>query len=603
MRRLAPLLLFLVLVCSAAYAAPVDYTVTLTSANEHLVHVRIHLAGTTDERELQLPVWNGLYQVRDFVQNLSGVHAHNPRGGELAIEKLDKSTWRIRGAAQGVDVEYDVYLDQPGPFAAQFNSEHAFLNFALLLMYATDSRDSPVTVTVAQVPANWRVATPLPRTSAKSKGQFTYSAENYDRLVDSPMEVSELREASFEQDSAVYRVAVHANPADYKLDRIVSDIRKIVGAAVAWMDDRPFSEYLFIYHFPHTPGGGGMEHAYSTAIDISAERLVDDPRYLPQITAHEFLHLWNVKRIRPATLEPIDYMRENYTRALWFSEGATTSAAMLVLVRAGLVNERAFLAEFEREIRALQLRPAHQTQSAEEASLDTWLDKYPAYRLPSRSISYYNKGEVLGFLLDLAMRRASNGSKSLRDLFRWMNLNYAKKGRYFKDSDGVREGVEAVTGARFDAFFKSYVAGVEELPYDQLLASAGLRLQRAKRVAPVIGFQSVRNFDSPPVIVSVETASDADKAGLVAGDSILEINGKQAVGEVEDMLARRSPGETVKLRVEGRKGNREVKLKLVSRVEEDFRIVEIENATAAQRARRAAWLAGEPEPAAAPAAR
>jgi predicted metalloprotease with PDZ domain len=419
-------------------------------------------------------------------------------------------------------------------------------------------------------------------------------------LVDTPVEITgNLRETSFEQDGASYRIAVHADAADYDLSKITADIRKIVAAAVSWMGDRPFSEYLFIYHFPHSPGGGGMEHAYSTAIDVSAQRLADDPRYLAQVTAHEFFHLWNVKRIRPASLEPIDYMHENFTRALWFSEGVTSTASTLILVRARLMNESEFIGELQQEIRGLQLRPAHKTQSTEESSLDTWLDKYPLYRLPIRSISYYNKGELLGFLLDLSIRRASRGQKSLRDLLQFMNHNYAQKGRYFNDSDGVREAAEALTGADFRGFFRVYVAGVEELPYDELLSTVGLRLQRTTRVTPALGFESVRNFDSPPVVVSVEENSDAKKAGLLAGDDILEINGKQAAGELEQMIAGKRPGETIKLRVEGQKGARDVKIKLGSRQEEDFKIIDADNVTPAQRARRDAWLASEPEPAAA----
>jgi predicted metalloprotease with PDZ domain len=601
MRRLKQLLWLIAVLSSAASAAPVEYTVTLTSPSEHLVQVRMRLEGTSDERQVQLPVWNGLYQIRDFVQNVRGMRAYGPQKRELAVEKLDKSTWRIRGARQGIEVEYEIYLDQPGPFGAQFNDEHAFFNFALLLMYAPDARALPVTIAFAKVPPAWRVATALTR--ADSKEKLTYSAPNYDRLVDSPVEMSELREASFELQGAVYRVAVHAKPGDYNLDKIVADLRKIVAAAVAWMNDRPFAEYVFIYHFPHSPAGGGMEHAYSTAIDISAERLQDDAGYLAQITAHEFLHLWNVKRIRPASLEPVDYMRENYTRALWFSEGATTTAAMLVLVRAGLIDEAGFLAEVEREIRALQHRAAHKTQSAEESSLDTWLDKYPLYRLPVRSISYYNKGEVLGFLLDLAMRQNSNGTKSLRDLFQWMNQNYAHQGRYFKDSDGVREAAEAVTASDFRAFFQSYVAGVEELPYDQLLARVGLKLQHGTRSVPVTGFETVRNFDSPAVIVRVQENSAAEKAGLAAGDSVLEIDGKQAAADIEEMITGKRPGETISLRISGKKGVRDVKIKLASRQEEDFQIVDADNVTPAQRQRRAAWLASEPEPALADATR
>src|SRR5262249_39245737 len=276
-------------------------------------------------------------------------------------------------------------------------------------------------------------------------------------------------------------------------------------------------------------------------------------------TAHEFMHLWNVKRIRPASLEPIDYTRENYTRALWFSEGVTTTAAMLVLVRSGLIDEAGLVAEMGRELRRLQLRPRHNTQraerirlthnteSAEDTSLDPWLDKDPPYRLPVRSISYYNKGEVLEFLLDLTMRQNSNGAKALRDLFRWLNQNYAQKNRYFKDSDGIREAAEALTSADFRNFFERYVAGVEELPYDQFLSRVGLKLQYGTRVVPVVGFEAVRNFDSPAVIVTVQEHSEAHKAGLAVGDILLEVDGKQAAADIEDMIAGKRPGTTITL--------------------------------------------------------
>ncbi|MCI0349493.1 MAG: hypothetical protein L0Z53_08710, partial [Acidobacteriales bacterium] len=208
MRRLTLLLLLVAVLCPAALAAPVEYTVTLANPNEHLVYVRMHLDGTSDEREVQLPAWNGLYQVRDFVQNVRSIRAYGPQRNALPMEKLDKSTWRIRGARRGIELEYEVYLDLPGPFGAQFNAEHAFFNFALLLMYAADARASPVTLVVAKVPSKWRVATALTRAGTDSKGQPIFSAPSYDRLVDSPVEISALRETSFEEGGAVYRVAV-----------------------------------------------------------------------------------------------------------------------------------------------------------------------------------------------------------------------------------------------------------------------------------------------------------------------------------------------------------------------------------------------------------
>ncbi len=587
-----PLLLF-VLVCPAlaAPAPPVDYYVSLAKAGEHLVHVRIHLAGTSAERDVQLPVWNALYQIRDFAQNVRRVTAVNGSGESLPVRKIDKTTWRISGAESGAEVEYDILADQPGPYGAQLTTEHAFFNLAQILMYPVDARDSPMTVTFTDFPSNWKIATALPSLRPGVTGhRAVFTARSYDRLVDGPVEIGTFRDVYFDQDGATYHVVVDADPADYDMGLLKQTVEKIVAAGVSWMGDRPFTEYLFLYHFPHGPGGGGMEHAYSTAIDVSADRLREDYLFLEQVTAHEFFHLWNVKRIRPRSLDPIDYTRENYTTSLWFCEGVTSTVANSLLLRAGLLDERRYLELLTQEIRTLELRPAHLRQSVEESSLDTWFDKYPQYRVPERSISYYNKGEILGVLLDLAVRERTGGQKSLRDVFQWMNTQYANQGRPFEESTGVRVAAEAVTASDFSAFFRDYVSGVAEPPYNPLLGTVGLKLVRTRITVPHPGFTSVKNFDAPPVVVSVENLSEADRLGLVAGDTILAIDGKPASSEVEDVLSTMRLGDTLRLRVTGRKGSRELKLRLGGHEEEQFAIQDLEQVTPAQRARRAAWL-------------
>src|SRR5256714_14251308 len=211
------------------------------------------------------------------------------------------------------------------------------------------------------------------------------------------------------------------------------------------MHDCPFQNYMFIYHFAESAGGGGMEHSYSTAITLPKRDLDADFDRFISITAHEFFHLWNVKRIRPQSLEPIDYSRENYTRALWFSEGVTTTVGDLALLNAGLMQPEDYFKKLSAAITTLQSRPAHLTQSAEESSLNTWLDKYPNYRSPERSINYYNKGELLGVLLDLKIREDSRGRYSIRDLFQTLNRDFAKRGKFFADSEGVRAVAERLS--------------------------------------------------------------------------------------------------------------------------------------------------------------
>ena len=594
--------LFLVLLAfgvPAAAQSPIDYHVSLADLRDRLVHVRIHVAGTSAERQVQLPVWNALYQVRDFAQYVRRVTARDATGRQLPVRKMDKTTWRIYHAESGAEIEYDILADQPGPYGSQLTPEHAFFNLAQLLMYPTDARDSLMTLTFSDLPADWDVATVLPSlTPGEPPRMGRFSARNYDHLVDAPVEMGRFSRIDFDEGGARYHLAIHADPADYDASAVREVVRKTVRSEVTWMNDRPFGDFLFIYHFPRNGGGGGMEHAYSTAIDVPADRLKEDPFALPSVTAHEFFHLWNVKRIRPRSLEPIDYLHENFTTALWFSEGFTNTVADYTMLRTGAWNEQQFLLALSREVYRLESRPAARIQSAEESSLDTWFDKYPQYRTPQRSIDYYNKGEILGILLDLAIRDATNGGRSIRDLFQWMDKNYFYEGRYFDDTAGVQRAVEKVTGKDFGWFFDNYVSGVAPIPYDDFFRGVGLRLDRRRTIFPEPGFVSARNFDQPPVVYSVAPGSEAERAGLNVGDSIVEINGKPASSDVESAISLMRPGDTVRLKVRGRRGSREVRIRLGSREEQDFAIVDLPNVTAAQHARRAAWLQGESQPAA-----
>jgi predicted metalloprotease with PDZ domain len=571
-----------------SYAAT-NYTISLANSSQHLVEVRILLPEGSAQRELQLPVWNALYQVRDFAQYVSWVRARDRTGRPLAVRQLDKSRWQIEDAEGGAVVEYRIFVDSPGPFGAQFNSQHAFFNLAQVLMYPVDARKRPVVVRFNQVPEGWHVATPL---ASIPEGGF--SAESYDRLVDSPVEIGMFQESDFDEGGGHYRVVVDAQSGDYDMEKISAMLHKIVAAATNWMDDRPFDNYMFLYHFPRGPAGGGMEHSYSTAIAVNADVLARAPEVLASVTAHEFFHLWNVKRIRPQTLEPVDYTRENYTRALWFSEGCTSTAADMIQLRGGLLDEGHFEQELASGIGELERRPAHLTQSAEESSLDAWLEGDAYYRRPERSISYYNKGELLGITLDLAVREASHGQASLREVFQWMNQNYAKSGRLFSDSEGVREAAEAVSHADLGWFFVKYVAGTEEIPWNDFFRGVGLRLAEGKNTLADAGFVASRNFDGPMTVAEVTAGSEAERAGLHAGDTVLEIDGSAAGQELSQQMARLNPGDTITLKIRGRRGGeRELKWKAGSREEITYELKDMENITAEQRARRAAWLKGE----------
>ena len=594
-------LVFLSLLAAPLYAqvaAPEDtppervqYTIELKDAAQHLVHVRVELPPGVSQRDLQLPVWNATYQVRDFAQYVNQVKAESA-GRPLALKQLTLSSWRIWGAERGATVEYDHTLDMPGPFGAQYNEHHAFFNLAMVLMYPTNARSTPVQLRVTGAPREWNLASPAAAAAPAIGGTaMTMFAANYDRLVDSPVEVGTFKYATFEVGGAGYTVVVDADPGDYDMNVIAETLKKIVSTETQWMNDRPYTHYTFIYHFPRGPAGGGMEHAYGTAIDSSATRVKQDSTAIADVSAHEFFHLWNVKRIRPQSMEPVDYTREQYTRALWFSEGVTSTVGSYTLLRAGITDEPRFLASLARAIDQIQSAPAHRTQSPEESSLQTWLDKYSGHFAADRNVSYYTSGDVLGVLLDLAMLDATNGQKGLRELFRYMNEQYAKQGRYFDDSAGVRDAAEVVAGRSFRDFFEKYVAGREEFPYDDLFRTVGLKLDRRATKVADAGFTTSRGPGAAPGLVAeVAVGGAAEKAGLRAGDILNELNGEPYSQASTRTLQQMHPGDTLKLKLTRAGRSQEITFQLGSRDEQQYRFVDVDNITDAQRTRRNIWL-------------
>lgn len=576
---------------------PTEYFVSLADNADHLAHVSIRFPQASGSILLNMPVWNALYQVRDFAAHVENVRALDASGSPVAVVHTRTSEWQITAPGPCVVVDYDVHLEVSGPFGAQINADHGFFNWAMVLMYAPATRSQDMSVQLLDVPAAWALhdVHVMGEAPAGKVDQVIGTAHGYDELADSPAEVGVFQQFDFQQDGAFYHIVVHASPGDYDTAKLEDILRRITHAAVDWMADRPFNDYTFLYHFPHGYGAGGMEHAFGTAIDVNGDRLGSSMMPVASISSHEFVHLWNVKRIRPQSLEPIDYQSAMDTPALWFSEGVTSTVGDMLLARAGLFSERQYIDRIGAEINELRSRPAHRWQSAEESSLDAWFEGNAFYRTPGRSISYYNKGEVLGVLLDLRIRQLTDGRKSLRDLFQWMNDNYAKKGLFFPDSDGVQQAAEAITGQSFAEFFHDYVAGVSELPYNEYFNFVGLQLAEMTGLYSTPGFTTTTNLGGQPEVATVADGSEAQRAGVAIGDRILEVNGKPAEANLDDQLSRMREGSRVKLRVSNRHAQRSIKLKLKSRQEQIYILQDVPAIAPDQRAHRAAWIHGDDE--------
>ncbi len=257
------------------------------------------------------------------------------------------------------------------------------------------------------------------------------------------------------------------------------------------------------------------------------------------------------------------------------------------------MDEQHYLDHLAQSITELENRSAHRAQSAEQSSMDAWLEKYPYYGLPERSISYYNKGELLGVLLDLKMRQVTHGRESLQTLFRWMNEHDAKQGKPFADSDGVRDAAEQVTGADFRDFFSNYVSGVEEIPWNKFFATVGLTVGSIDARFTHCGFNATQKLDQPPVVVRVQPGTEAERAGLKTDDILLSINGTPAARDFEQQIDALGPGVMLQLRIRRDGVPQDIQWKLDARKVTIYRFEELPSITPEQKAKRKAWLFGD----------
>lgn len=476
-RLASTLIAFATLALAPRAAGEIKYRVSFAHPESHNFQVTVTVPTGNADVVAAMPAWNALYQIRDFAYRVRGIVVLAEDGSEQrpqVPEGVDKQTWllcrcaSLKNRPQTISFRYSVEWNDPGPFDSQLDEHHAFLNLAEVLMYVPDRRSEAVEVQFENLPADWKLIAEL----RPGPDPDSFVAPDYDELVDAPVEAGKFDEFDFDEDGAHFRVAVDSR--GYEKRRMEDWLQRITDSELRLMGGAPFREYTFLLHIGPFPevGGGGMEHAGSTAMSVES---ADE---LKNLSAHEFFHAWNVKRIRPQELEPVDYTEEQYTRTLWFAEGVTSTYAAYTLVRTGLWSKAEFYNDLASQITDLEARPARKWQSVEDSSLDAWLEKYTAYNAPGRSVSYYDKGQILGVLLDLAIRNATDNRKSLDDVMRWMNQEYAKRGKFYNGDRAIEAAVEKVAGSDFHDFFRRYVAGVDEIPYDRFLSVAGLELKQ-----------------------------------------------------------------------------------------------------------------------------
>jgi predicted metalloprotease with PDZ domain len=325
-----------------------------------------------------------------------------------------------------------------------------------------------------------------------------YRAQDFDTLVDSPIVAGTLDVNEFDVAGSRHYLVNAGEVGQFEARRAAADLRKIVEAAQSLWGFLPYRKYVFLNVFRQ--GGGGLEHKDSTLLTANATRATTPAGYRSWLSfvAHEYFHAFNVKRLRPVELGPFDYENAPHTKSLWISEGFTSYYAELLLVRAGLDSMPEFLAALSSPVRQLQQAPGRRVQTLEQSSWDVWNNSMSGVGTdPKTSVSYYVKGEVVGFLLDARIRRATGGRKSLDDVMRLAYRRYAADHGF--TADDFRKAAQDVARTDLREWFRRAVSSTEELDYDEALDWFGLRF-------------AVRDGEDPARNWALQTRDDATEA-------------------------------------------------------------------------------------------
>jgi predicted metalloprotease with PDZ domain len=539
-----------------------DYVLSIAEPETRRLEVQLQVQPRGEKSlDFRLPVWTpGSYLIREHQRHVDGVRAES-NGELLVVAKVDKQTWRVetRGG-EPVKLSYRLHCFELTVRTNHIDATHAFINPSAALMFAVGRESEPCSVRL-QLPGGWQAWVALPL----EEGAFR--AADYDELADSPFELG--TEAShqshrFEAQGVPHELVVWGR-GDFDGVLAVPDMVKIIDALSAIFGGLPYREkYLFILHL-NDKGRGGLEHRQSCALIVPRFSFVQKSAYedFLLLVAHEFFHLWNVKRLRPAAFTPYDWTRENHTGLLWAMEGLTSFYEVMTLRRAGLVTPERFLEIWAERVTQLLRTPGRLRVSLAQASYDAWIKHYrPDESTANTSVSYYLKGSVVGFLLDLELRRRTLGQRSLDDVMRTLFERHGKPPGL--PEDGVEAAAIALGGDQLAAWFDRAIRSTQELQLDEALAGAGLSaVLHAARSSDDKGGAVDEPFQGPEArsrawlgaslrektgsleIASVVDGSPAQKAALSGGDEVVAVDGFR--GDLKSRLARALPGQSVRL--------------------------------------------------------
>jgi predicted metalloprotease with PDZ domain len=514
----------------------------------HQFHVEMILNDFKEKTlDVSLPVWApGSYLVREFSKNINLVKAFDENGNPLEVHKKKKNTWTItKGKRSKVILKYEVYAFELSVRTSFLDLTHGFVSGSGVFMFVEDHLNVNGLVEVLPYEGFSVVSTALP--SDKNEFTYTYTYTDYDHLVDCPIEIGNQEVFDFEAAGVKHTVAIYGD-GNYSIPDLKRDMAKIIEEETKVFGQNPNEDYLFIIHNV-VNGQGGLEHKNSTTLSVN-RWTYGGSNYLNflNLVAHEYFHLWNVKRIRPIELGPFDYNQENYTDLLWVMEGFTSYYDELILLRAGYYTQNQMLGKIESAINYVEGSVGSRVQPLAHASFDAWVKAYrPNENSANTSMSYYSRGSVIASLLDVMIIKKHRGKKCLDDFMQSLYANFhVKKNRGFTSSEFKKE-LESFVGRNLDDFYARFINGTEIPPYAAIFGEMGVDVEDASSTFPDFG-AALSNSGGKTIIKSIRSNSAAEDAGLSVNDEIIGCNGYRVDrSDIEGVMRSLEEGDDLQL--------------------------------------------------------
>jgi predicted metalloprotease with PDZ domain len=509
---------------TATFGAKISYTLKMPRPQNHYFQVEMQVEQVKQKTAtVKLPVWApGSYLVREFSRHLNQVKAYSLQGAALPVIKKTKNTWEVDLKGQTAFVlKYEVYAFELSVRTSFLDETHGFVSGPSMFMYLDGHKETGGELLVQPHASFKRISTGLTQKSEVKQGNNqTFSFENYDQLVDCPIEIGNQYEFDFEAAGVKHTVAMYGE-GNFDPERLKEDMAKIVEEETKVVGVNPNKRYVFIVH--NVVGGdGGLEHCNSSVLSVD-RWTYDGGNYINflNLVAHEYFHLWNVKRIRPIELGPFNYDQEVYTNYLWVMEGFTSYYDELILRRCGFYSQEEMLKKIQIAVNYVESSVGARVQPVAHASFDAWIKAYrPNENSSNTTMTYYSRGMIIASVLDAMIIKQSNGKECLDHLMKDLyETYYVGKNRGFSDTE-FKECLSKHTGQDMTAFFQKYIDGTEVIPYSMYFLPLGVEVSDVGVVKPVFG-ANVTEEGGKVIIKSIRANSSAEDAGLSVNDEVI----------------------------------------------------------------------------------